>query len=100
MEERPRRRRRPRKRGLGIKVLPLLTALIVVGTIIFALWHGYDLLHKIGVLHELQQKNEILLKENEDMEHEAKQLQDPKYIEGVAREELGLVKPGEAPYIH
>lgn len=43
-------------------------------------------------LQHLQQTNAAL---NE----ERKALHDPKYIEKVAREELGLVKPGEIPYV-
>ncbi|MDU1397599.1 MAG: septum formation initiator family protein [Veillonella parvula] len=43
-------------------------------------------------LQELQQRNE-------ELEQEKARLQDPKTIEGVAREELGLVKPGEVPYV-
>ena len=40
-----------------------------------------------------------ILKENEELEQEKAKLQYPKAIEGVAREELGLVKPGEVPYV-
>ncbi len=36
---------------------------------------------------------------NEKLEEEKKQLQTPEAIEKVAREELGLVKPGEVPYV-
>lgn len=43
-------------------------------------------------LQQLQQTNAAL---NE----ERNALHDPKYVEKVAREELGLVKPGEIPYI-
>ena len=43
-------------------------------------------------LQELQQKND-------ELEQEKAKLQDPKNIENVAREQLGLVKPGEVPYV-
>jgi cell division protein FtsB len=43
-------------------------------------------------LQQLQQTNAAL---NE----ERNALHDPKYVEKVAREELGLVKPGEIPYV-
>lgn len=43
-------------------------------------------------LEQLQQANTQLIKERG-------QLAKPAYIEKIAREELGLVKPGEVPYI-
>jgi len=43
-------------------------------------------------LQQLQQNNATL-------KEERNALHDPKYIEKVAREEFGLVKPGEIPYI-
>ena len=43
-------------------------------------------------LQQLQQVNAAL-------KEEQKALHDPKYIEKLAREELGLAKPGEIPFI-
>ena len=37
--------------------------------------------------------------EDRKIEQEKAKLQDPKNIENVAREQLGLVKPGEVPYV-
>lgn len=42
-------------------------------------------------LQEAQKLNDALRKERD-------QLQDPEYIERVAREELGMTRPGEIPY--
>lgn len=36
---------------------------------------------------------------NKDLEAERDRLLDPAYVEKLAREQLGLVKPGEAPYV-
>ena len=43
-------------------------------------------------LEQLQQANTTLADERNS-------LYDPKYVEKLAREELGLVKPGEIPYL-
>ena len=43
-------------------------------------------------LAEFQQTNAAL-------KEEVSALHDPKYVEKVARNELGLVKPGESPYV-
>ena len=47
----------------------------------------------------IEQQLQELKQRNEELEQEKAKLQDPKTIEGVAREELGLVKPGEVPYV-
>lgn len=36
---------------------------------------------------------------NATLKEEANALQDHKYVEKLARDELGLVKPGESPYV-
>jgi len=43
-------------------------------------------------LEQLQQTNEAMLQEKQ-------KLTTPNHIEKLAREELGLVKPGEVPYV-
>ena len=43
-------------------------------------------------LEQLQQVNQSML-------HEKQQLSTTAYVEKLAREELGLVKPGEVPYV-
>ncbi len=54
-------------------------------------------------LYQEQKKLEVQLEElrqkNEALELEKEQLQKPEAIENVAREELGLVKAGEVPYV-
>ena len=47
----------------------------------------------------LQQQITELQKRNAELETEKQRLQDPKEIEALAREKLGLVKPGEVPYV-
>lgn len=42
---------------------------------------------------------EQLKQANQAMTDEKKKLATPSYVEKVAREELGLVKPGEVPYV-
>ena len=48
---------------------------------------------------QLEQQLQELKQENESLSEQKKLLEDDKHIEGVAREELGLVKPGEVPYV-
>lgn len=46
-----------------------------------------------------RQKLEQLQQVNANLNDERSKLSKPSYIEKIAREELGLVKPGEIPYI-
>lgn len=45
--------------------------------------------------NKLEQTNQL----NESLQEERNRLSTPAYVEKLAREELGLVKPGEMPYI-
>ena len=47
----------------------------------------------------IQRKIEKLKDENRDLSEKIKLLKIPSYIEKVAREELGLVKPGEILFL-
>lgn len=46
-----------------------------------------------------QQRLEQAQRENEALTEEKQKLRQPEYIEKVAREELGMTRPGEVPYI-
>ncbi|MGI6091976.1 MAG: septum formation initiator family protein [Veillonellaceae bacterium] len=46
-----------------------------------------------------RQRLEQAVQENASLIEERNKLNTPAYIEKLAREELGLVKPGEVPYI-
>lgn len=68
--------------------------------------NGYALLgqaYRLVAIYQEKQHIEQQLQElqqrNDELEQEKAKLQDPKNIENVAREQLGLVKPGEVPYV-
>ncbi|MDQ4130025.1 MAG: septum formation initiator family protein [Actinomycetota bacterium] len=50
-------------------------------------------------LELLNRKRAALTAEVERLERRAADLEDPVYIEELAREQLGLVRPGEIPYL-
>ncbi|MDQ4130421.1 MAG: septum formation initiator family protein [Actinomycetota bacterium] len=50
-------------------------------------------------LQLLDRKRVALTAEVERLERRAADLEDPVYIEQLAREQLGLVRPGEIPYL-
>ena len=50
-------------------------------------------------LGQLERQTEILEQQNGLLEHKIKQLHDPAYLERLARECLGMVRPGEIGFI-
>lgn len=47
----------------------------------------------------LKQRIAVVKQQNEALKERAELLRTPDFVERVAREELGLVKPGEIPYV-
>jgi len=46
-------------------------------------------------LNSLQQQVQSQIDENKELKEEIERVKSPAYVEKIAREELGLVKPGE-----
>jgi cell division protein FtsB len=83
------------KRALG----PALVVLVLVGILFVAVLPTRTLLQQrrdtkaaTAELHQLRERNR-------DLEERAERLRDPREIEQLAREQYGLVRPGEEPYV-
>lgn len=70
------------------------------------LWLCMDMMGGLRNIYMYRQKNQELEqrivqleKENEVLKKEKEALETPEKIEEVARQELGLVRPGEVPYV-
>lgn len=74
------------------------TILCIFFAVVIA-WQGYNYMQLFQEQRRLQQQIEELQKKNAELEQEKDKLQTPQEVEGVARNELGLVKPGEVPYV-
>lgn len=78
------------------RILAAATAILLLA---FVIRSGYS----IWVLREEiaaeEVKKQELMKENAELEARKKELQDPAVIERKARDDLGMVKPGELPYV-
>lgn len=55
-----------------------------------------DLLELQNLHRSLQNENQTLQKQQEELKMEIVRLNDPRYIEFLARERLGLMRPNEA----
>lgn len=81
---------------------PALRIIFVVVTLITAFVLVQNVYHYVQVRQqeaELYPERDRLLKEKEDLETKKADLEDPAKLEKKARDELGLVKPGEVPYV-
>ena len=87
-----------RKKGrLSVRKI-ICTALVCVVVILCAqkAYQWYELSRQI---QEATHIKEQLTQEQQNLEDQKQSLQDPITIEKKARDELGLVKPGEVPYV-
>lgn len=55
--------------------------------------------HQSRLLSAEEQKLAALKNQNSKLEERLQRLQDPEYVETLAREQLGLVRPGEVSYV-
>ena len=93
--KRPRRPVKAKANGMWKKVryaIVILFALVLVQQV-------YTIYSLHQEKQQLEQQLQELKQENESLSEQKKLLEDDKHIEGVAREELGLVTPGEVPYV-
>lgn len=76
----------------------LFWGLVIVVAVAFCrkLYLIYELNGQIAEAEETRQE---LLQEKSDLEHRKEALSDPEVIERKARDDLGMVKPGEVPYV-
>jgi len=81
-------------------LLLILISLLILGTLTFFGEKGiFNLLRLRKEVVRIKEKNLRLEEENQKLKEEVKRLQsDKRYIEEIARKELGMVKEGEIIY--
>lgn len=94
--QRRRKRRVKKKNPLGLYKIAIIIILvfggIYLGSKLYQLW-------KIHQDMQLTiQQEQILVEENEKLSNDKARLEDPEEVSQRAREQFGLVKPGEVPY--
>jgi len=88
----PQRRLRLSARGILL--------LIVMGLILLAgVAPARNLLQQRNQLAELRQQTAQLQRQNDSLQARVAQLADPTYLEQLARQCLGMVKPGEVAFV-
>jgi cell division protein FtsL len=87
---RPRLRITPRAAILAVIVVALLISMVVP-------FRAY--LAQRSHLAELERQTQQLEHQNARLQRRVEQLHDPTYLEQIARECLGMVRPGEIPFV-
>lgn len=81
---------------------PLLRIIFVIVMVITSYVVVQNVYHFVKVQQqeaELVKEKACLEEEKENLETQKEDLEDPSKLEKKARDELGLVKPGEVPYV-
>ena len=86
-------------RRLKLKFRLALLAVITAGLSVAALPPARKALQQRDLVRAEQQKLSALKTNNAKMQERLTRLDDPDYLEKVAREQLGLVRPGEVSYV-
>jgi cell division protein FtsB len=81
------------------RAVRLLLVLLAVGSLVFLfVLPGRTWLSQRSAMNQAQRRLTVLQKENADLARQAAQLQNPQYVEQIARAQYGLVKQGQQAY--
>ncbi len=83
------------KRALG----PALVVLVLAGILFVGVLPARTLMEQRRATKVATTELRDLRERNERLEERAQRLRDPREIEQLAREQYGLVRPGEEPYV-
>ena len=78
---------------------PALVVLVLAGILFVAVLPTRTLLQQRRDTKAATAELRELRERNEQLEERARRLRDPREIEQLAREQYGLVRPGEEPYV-
>lgn len=83
----------------GDRPYVLILALLAVLAVVMALGPLQVFTAAADRVDELREQREELQGEVEELEERRERLEDPEEVERIARSELGLVRPGEIPFV-
>jgi len=76
-----------------------ILAVLVVALLFYLLVPLRTYMEQRSRLNELSNRVELLQKQNAQLESKIGRYKDPSYLESLARDCLGMVKPGEIPFL-
>lgn len=88
-----------RKINLKKMVIAAAVAALAVYFIYVLIWQQVTISNKNSEIEELKMQVNSASEESERLKQEVESLNDPEYLERVARERLGLVRPNERVFV-
>ena len=76
-----------------------ILALVVVALLFYLVVPLRTYITQRDRLRQLEHQSQILQRQNADLQAQVRRLNDPAYVEQIARQCLGMVKQGEIPFI-
>ena len=92
--QKAKKRLNPKRFAVAVAVVVFVSYFIYV-----MIWQQITLSKKNKEINELEEKISIASQETEALQKELDNLEDPEYLERIAREKLGLVRPNERVFI-
>ncbi|KLU62044.1 cell division protein FtsL [Peptococcaceae bacterium CEB3] len=87
-----------RRKRFSIKPVSLAALLLALGVVGTSLWNLWQLQRQVeGRLSYLEAEKAALVHKQSRLQQEIRWLNDPAYVEQLARTQLGLVRRGEIP---
>jgi cell division protein FtsL len=89
----------PTRRSSRAKARLALLLVIVLVTVAFSMAPLHAYLQQGSKIADLERQSRVLERANSDLEQRVVQLHDPNELERLARECLGMVRPGETAFV-
>jgi cell division protein FtsB len=90
--------RRAGAKASSLGVASAVVYVVVLAVVVYTVFPVRTYLNQRAASERARQQIEVIARENERLEQRADDLRDPDTIEQLAREDLGMVKPGEESY--
>ena len=95
----PKPKAAPRSRGRHSTLVLLLLGLALVAVLFAFVYPTRTYLHQHRELNAAERQLQVLKDTTEALQHDSAKLQSDAEVERRAREDYGLVRPGETPYV-
>ena len=92
-------RRTARSRGRRSTLVLLLVGLAFVAVLFAFVYPTRTYLHQRQELNAAERRLQVLQQNTKSLEHDSARLETDAEVERRAREDLGMVRPGETPYV-
>jgi cell division protein FtsB len=80
-------------------IFTVMIGLALVGFLFAFVYPTRTYLDQRGLIHTAEERLDLIQRETEELQRDTDRLQGDAEVERIAREQYGLVRPGETPYV-